>query len=171
MVGRQVALRHASQPIHGNSGESRDMVRSHYAVLTINSDATSTQIKQAYRKRLLEIHPDKATSGANTRDVNLDELKKAYETLSSTSRRREYDALLARPPIPSHPIKSTPRPAQVISLDQFQEFDGPLGTYWTYACRCSSSYVLREEDLEKDIHLVSCDGCSESIYAGYELEA
>jgi len=94
-------------------------------------------------------------------------IKEAYLTLSDPALRRAYDASLTR-----HPA---PRPAQVVSLEDFavrydNSDDQNDSAMYTYPCRCGGMYRISEAQLEKDVHLVGCDACSEIIWVGYEVE-
>lgn len=150
---------------------SVDLAPNYYIVLGVPHTATFVEIKQRYRGLLLKYHPDKATGPKSAPGIDIDLLKKAYEILFDPKSREEYDSLLRKTSIPGGiRAQSTPRPAQVISIDLWEEVEGDRGTTWTYLCRCGSRYVLREGDLENDVHLVPCEGCSESLYAGYELQ-
>jgi diphthamide biosynthesis protein 4 len=62
-----------------------------------------------------------------------------------------------------------PRPAHVVSLDDLLETITNEETQWTYQCRCGGIFVLTEDLLEKDVHLVSCDACSETLWVGYQV--
>lgn len=59
----------------------------YYGILGISKDASEDEIKKAYRKLALKTHPDK-NGGDDTvfKKINL-----AYETLSDSDKRREYD--------------------------------------------------------------------------------
>ena len=62
--------------------------------LGVSPSATPDLIKSAYRKKATQYHPDKNPSpdaAARFRDV-----QEAYEVLSDTKRRQEYDALRQR---------------------------------------------------------------------------
>lgn len=131
----------------------------YYALLGVDPRATADEIKSAYHRTLLAHHPDKARPSASSSSMDFAQLKQAYATLSSANLRREYDAKAVE--------VRTQRPAQVVSLDEFEEQAG--GGVWRYPCRCGRAYVLREEDMERDVHLVGCEGCSEVVWAGYEL--
>jgi len=61
-----------------------------------------------------------------------------------------------------------PRPAQIVSLEEFEEQDN---ISWCYECRCGGTYRIREDDLERGQHLVGCGSCSEVVWVGYELLA
>lgn len=65
-------------------------VDGYYTILGLKSDATQEEIKRAYRKRSLEVHPDvNKESNANEMFVRL---KEAYEILGNSQKRSEYDA-------------------------------------------------------------------------------
>ena len=64
-------------------------MKDHYAVLGIASDALDDEVRQAYRRKALQFHPDRnqASDAADRfRDV-----QEAYETLADSSRRQAYD--------------------------------------------------------------------------------
>ena len=59
-----------------------------YGMLELPPTATSTEIRGAYRKLVVQHHPDK---GGNT--TKFREIQMAYETLSSPQRRQQYDLM------------------------------------------------------------------------------
>ena len=67
-----------------------------YELLNVEQDATSAQIRAAYRKLALELHPDKAKGETGWVDSTARFIKvsEAYEVLSSAKKRAEYDAKL-----------------------------------------------------------------------------
>ena len=72
------------------------------------------------------------------------------------------------------PHPAGPRPAQVISLEEFyqeesENSDGFIGDSWTYDCRCGGKYVITERMMEAENHLVGCNSCSEAVWVGYEV--
>ena len=70
----------------------------HYAVLGVPAAATAAEIKQAYRKLALRLHPDKAPAAPPLRaaaEALFKHVAQAYATLSDTAARRKYDASLA----------------------------------------------------------------------------
>lgn len=58
-----------------------------YAILGVDSSATSSEIRQAYRKLALAKHPDRGGDPAEFARVS-----KAYEVLSDSKARAKYDA-------------------------------------------------------------------------------
>jgi DnaJ-class molecular chaperone len=60
---------------------------SHYATLGIKENASSTDIKQAFRKLAAEHHPDKGGDAEKFKQVN-----EAYQILRDDNTRQQYDA-------------------------------------------------------------------------------
>lgn len=60
--------------------------RDYYEVLGISKTASQDEIKKAYRKKSMETHPDK---GGNENEFK--EVAEAYEVLSDTSKKENYD--------------------------------------------------------------------------------
>jgi DnaJ-class molecular chaperone len=67
------------------------MARNYYVILGVGSDATLDEIKTAFRRRALELHPDR--SGRESEPFI--ELQEAYGVLSDPERRRRYDRQVA----------------------------------------------------------------------------
>ncbi len=63
------------------------MEQDHYQVLGVPPDADLGAIRQAFRRRAFEYHPDRGGSHAEMKRVNL-----AWEILSDPAARRNYDA-------------------------------------------------------------------------------
>jgi len=68
----------------------------YYEVLGVRSDATTKQIKSAYRKLARTAHPD-ANPDDPTAEQRFSDIAKAYEVLSDPDRRPEYDEVRSRP--------------------------------------------------------------------------
>lgn len=65
----------------------------YYAVLGVRPDASQDEIKEAYRQRALECHPDRAEEGE--RDAAKEEflrVRRAFDVLSDSQARAQYDA-------------------------------------------------------------------------------
>ena len=63
-----------------------------YDFLEISRDATSQEIKKAYRKMSLKLHPDK--NPAANAEMLFTRLAAVYEVLQDEDKRRSYDNLL-----------------------------------------------------------------------------
>ena len=64
-------------------------MNNHYAVRGIDSDASNAAIKNAYRKKASEFHPDR--NAAPDAPVKFREIQEAYDLLSDPVKRRDYD--------------------------------------------------------------------------------
>ncbi|KAI0673821.1 hypothetical protein C8Q78DRAFT_652729 [Trametes maxima] len=136
-------------------------VPDYYGLLEIPSSAPSADVKAAYHRALLTHHPDKHGSRNHTVDIGL--LQQAFSTLYNPHLRKEYDLLRTSGKI------GGPRPAQIVSLEDFEEIEDADGNRWTYPCRCGGQYVVTEDMLDAGQHLVGCASCSEAVWAGYKL--
>jgi molecular chaperone DnaJ len=64
----------------------------HYQMLGVSTDATPADIKAAYRRRVIETHPD---NPAGTRDAGqFKRVRLAYLVLSNPAEREQYDMRL-----------------------------------------------------------------------------
>jgi hypothetical protein len=71
----------------------------HYKVLELRRDATAEEIQHAYRALALRYHPDRNTAADAA--AKMSAINEAWAVLGDSARRREYDALLSKPPL--HP--------------------------------------------------------------------
>ncbi|KAG8753908.1 hypothetical protein FRC14_005632 [Serendipita sp. 396] len=166
-------------------------VGDHYQVLGVSTDASQDEIRRAYHSSLLQHHPDKrikssvtaisqdqlpvpvssTAANENGHTLNVDRIVEAYRVLSDTSSREKYDLSLAdrdQNADSRRAIVTGPRPAKVVSLDEFEEVETSNGSVYTHSCRCGGSFLIDEALLEDDVHLLTCDSCSEVIWVGYE---
>jgi curved DNA-binding protein CbpA len=89
------------------------MSKNYYVILGVASDASGDDIKSAFRRRAMELHPD--TSGLESEPFL--ELQEAYGVLGDPQRRRHYDleahseAIRRRPwgPIAEPLVRERPR--------------------------------------------------------------
>ena len=70
---------------------SKPTRRCHYDVLGITKEAADEDIKKAYHRRALELHPDRSSAGAAEAAAEFQELSAAYAVLSAPLERRSYD--------------------------------------------------------------------------------
>ncbi|MCU0602154.1 MAG: DnaJ domain-containing protein [Desulfobacterales bacterium] len=64
----------------------------YYAALGVSQDASTRQIKAAYRKLAFQHHPDRNRDNPKSSET-MKRINEAYAVLSSPVKRREYDEL------------------------------------------------------------------------------
>ena len=64
-------------------------MKDHYAVLGVEADASASVLKNAYRRKASEYHPDKNPSSDAAGKFR--ETQEAYDLLSDPAKRRDYD--------------------------------------------------------------------------------
>lgn len=164
----------------------------HYEVLAIPKslieDSSKEQIpkiiKQAYHRALLRHHPDKTNtphrSGAATTTSpsspppTIDQITRAYTTLSIPGERTAYDRHLALTRNPTAPsgggdgATTFQTGIETVDLDDldYTEDDACETTRWHRSCRCGNEqgFAFGEDDLEEAGDLgelvVGCQDCS-----------
>lgn len=68
--------------------------RNYYEILGISATATPDEIKKAYNKRALKVHPDKLSVSEEASAALFVEVNTAYETLSDAAKRSQYDKMI-----------------------------------------------------------------------------
>ncbi|KAK1984277.1 DnaJ domain-containing protein [Colletotrichum cereale] len=76
---------------HGE-GFSQPTKTCYYELLGVERDATDDEIKKSYRKRALELHPDRNLNDIQNATRRFAEVQAAYEVLSDTQERAWYDS-------------------------------------------------------------------------------
>ncbi|RZJ98551.1 MAG: J domain-containing protein [Flavobacterium sp.] len=64
-------------------------MKDYYSILGISKSVSQADIKKAFRRKAIELHPDKNQSPSAKQDFI--ELTEAYEVLSNKTRRKSYD--------------------------------------------------------------------------------
>ena len=129
----------------------------YYNILDITSTATPVQIKKAYRKLALRLHPDKLGSYSTPNSLEaFNAVACAYDVLKDVSSRREYDrqqnqcVLVSRGPYTVIPIGTH---ITVQSTDtRFMKLNGQQGSIMGY-------------NAISDLYLVKVDNLAESIWS------
>jgi len=66
----------------------------YYQVLGVSRDATDEEIKKAFRKLAMQYHPDHNPGREKWAEQKFKEINKAYEVLSVSKQRADYDKQL-----------------------------------------------------------------------------
>ncbi|KAE9381673.1 diphthamide biosynthesis protein-like protein 4 [Stipitochalara longipes BDJ] len=132
-------------------------------------DLTAHTIRNAYRRALLQNHPDKATQHAvKAAAFSIDQISEAFSTLSDRKSRAEYDRGLKQKAA-QHERGVKGRDVfrtgiETVDLDDL-ETDEVHGI-WYRSCRCGDDrgFLIKESDLEEAAEdgeiSVGCRGCS-----------
>lgn len=128
--------------------------RSHYEVLGVTREASEVEMRAAYRKRLLELHPDKR-SGDSSGVAELELIRVALHTLTDKALRAAYDAERARCEDATAGVVI----CDTVSLEDFTHVqDGTL----TLACRCGGVFMMEASEASV-VDVVPCDTCSLAV--------
>jgi diphthamide biosynthesis protein 4 len=150
----------------------------HYEILSLPSpphhqSLSAEVIKRAYHAALLSHHPDKKSPpGSSSKETSsvtsVDAIKLAYDVLSHTSTRLEYDRKLRLDQNAHRTEQAQDRVLgnEIVDLDDMILQED--GISWRRACRCgdSAGYVITEWELEDIMDkgerevVVLCRGCS-----------
>ena len=66
--------------------------KDYYDILGVNKTAVEDEIKKAYRKLAKKYHPD-VNPGNKNAETRFKEISEAYEVLSDTQKRAQYDRM------------------------------------------------------------------------------
>src|SRR3954454_10411761 len=90
-AARPPADRRPTDHERGRPMSTRDFIeKDYYGALGVPQDADAAAIKKAYRKLARDLHPDK-NPGDTEAENRFKEVSEAYDVLSDTKRRAEYD--------------------------------------------------------------------------------
>ena len=68
--------------------------KNYYQILGVVHDAEDFVIRAAYKALAQRYHPDKYRGAASVGEARMQEIQEAYQTLSDSSKRREYDEFI-----------------------------------------------------------------------------
>ncbi|UCD08834.1 MAG: J domain-containing protein [Dehalococcoidales bacterium] len=69
-------------------------IKNYYVVLGINADATTKEIKKAYRRLAKEHHPDRNPEKNSEAEARIKEINEAFEVLSRPVSRQRHEMML-----------------------------------------------------------------------------
>ncbi|KAK3617780.1 hypothetical protein LTR56_014955 [Elasticomyces elasticus] len=82
----------ASQSSEGGKAPAQGVKTSYYELLSIERQATEDEIKKAYRRKALELHPDRNYGNEEHATKVFAEVQAAYQVLSDPQERSWYDS-------------------------------------------------------------------------------
>ncbi|CAG8951293.1 hypothetical protein HYFRA_00008043 [Hymenoscyphus fraxineus] len=153
----------------------------HYEILGLpeairnESHIPAQTLKSAYRRALLQNHPDKsqvqskASSHARTSIYSIDQISEAFQILSNSRSRATYDKELKLQREPANTKDGKGGQAfrtgvETVDLDDLEVDDAQ--DLWYRSCRCGDErgFLIAESDLEEAAEdgevNVGCRGCS-----------
>ena len=128
--------------------------------LDYSSNPSQSDVKAAYQKLALRLHPDKCADKSQEAIDQFLRVKAAWEAIGTVEMREEYDSSSAR----AH-INVTN--AEKVPLDELEQVLGDGGEVNGYLrhCRCGDLYEWNVHDLADGFNTVQCNGCSLYITA------
>jgi curved DNA-binding protein CbpA len=114
----------------------------YYSLLGVKRNASSDEIKRAYRKLVFRYHPDRNPGNGEAAD-KFKQVLDAYTTLSDASKRSVYDAV-------THPAGAEEEPEEEQPKEKARQFGDDFGS----AFRFSQEFKTKVEPEPK------CPSCS-----------
>ena len=65
-------------------------MKEYYSILGVSENANQDEIKRAYKKKAMELHPDRH-GGDKTKEAEFKKLNEAYSVLSDNQKKAHYD--------------------------------------------------------------------------------
>lgn len=124
----------------------------YYVVLGVKKNASDDEIRRAFRKKAVTIHPDR-NPGALA-EAKYKQLSEAYDVLSNTDKRKKYDQerdTPPPPPPPNYPVADVCVEVEIDGLDNLHGAEKPVtvsrsrqcpdchgsGKHWSFCELCS----------------------------------
>jgi diphthamide biosynthesis protein 4 len=146
---------------------SADATPDYYTILNLatrklDPSLSPSEVKAAYKRALLQHHPDKSASAPKS-GFTVDSIALAYKILSSPALKTEYDLGLqtARPKNDDKVFRTG---LDTVDLDDLTYDEAK--EIWTRGCRCGDDggFVVTEAELELNAEdgelIIGCRGCS-----------
>ena len=118
------------------------MIDDAYAVLGCTAEATVEDLRRAFQRQALLLHPDKA--GAGSTDA-FDRLQRAWKLLGDPVTRREHDLQMRAAVLAQAGHASRVQEGDLGDMTYEERGDG--SGLWRYPCRCGGQYVVHEHSL------------------------
>lgn len=123
----------------------------YFEILNCDINSTTEEIKENYRKLILQFHPDKNPND----NASFHTINEAWNVLKDERERKVYESqLLSQKSLSNHIYKQ-------VSREEMKQ-DGVM---FSYPCRCGAEFCVVEEDLraedtsDENIY-IACDTCS-----------
>jgi len=141
--------------------------KTHYEILGVERGCNLQELKNAYREKLLNTHPDKTNKVLTDSDI-ITQIKLAYSTLSNDSLRTKYDEDL-KETFKKSGLISTGEGLDIVTLDDFNYDEDDGFSKNCPRCTATDGFILTENDLEENGTpdgvggyelIVQCNACS-----------
>lgn len=154
------------------SSPSADDTPDYYTILNLatrklDPSLSPSEVKAAYKRALLQHHPDKSksTSSPKSSGITVDSIALAYKILSSQALKSEYDfGLQTSRPKDDDNDKVFRTGLDTVDLDDLTFNESK--EIWTRGCRCGddAGFVVTEAELDLNAEdgelIIGCRGCS-----------
>ncbi|EGG12623.1 uncharacterized protein MELLADRAFT_101049 [Melampsora larici-populina 98AG31] len=158
---------------------------SHYQTLQLTSNASSSEIRQAYLRLIKLSHPDKnQLCGPTLYESSAQRIIEAYAILADQTKREAYDLKLkldqsqavlgskcqndTRKPIVSHTVDLSEF-TEISTVTKITEHEEPVQQF-IYSCRCGGQFMITSQDMESKRDIVGCNGCSLTVKVEFEFD-
>jgi len=162
-----------------HTSNDQPLQETHYTILGVSSNATTEEIKKAYKKLALQYHPDKSSEDKVAAEEKFKLILNAYDVLKNPEEKKKYDDLL------NHFVFSNPsqsrnnNPTNFSKKYHFRSSSIPLcslynepsknlpGYYWTSLGCCGPDNRLCKDCvvfLGDNEQCAKCPYCSKLIW-------